>query len=72
VIDQLVTATAIVNSTGDLLDSLVNFVPKIIAACSVIAALIPAPESEGTAKKIYCWINRLAVNVKHAKNAEDV
>lgn len=53
-----------INQASVAMDSAINFIPKVIAFASVMAAFIPATSP------LAIWINRLAFNFKHAQNKE--
>jgi len=63
------TASSIVNSSSDLLDSILGFVPKLVATCALIAASFPPPDPK--VKPLF-WLSRtinlIGMNVGHAKN----
>ena len=62
------TITEILNSTSALSDALTNFVPKAIGTASIIAAMLPPPESGGFLGKVHKLVNKIAFNFHHAEN----
>lgn len=61
----------LIQSGSEVVDALIDFVPKVVMLASVLAAFLPAPEKEGFLSRVHKWINLAAVNVKHAKNKND-
>lgn len=65
---EIGTITEIINSSSALSDALTNFVPKAIGTASIIAAMLPPPESGGFLGKVHKLINTIACNFHHAEN----
>jgi hypothetical protein len=63
------TATAVVNAIGALGEAIAVNAGNIIAAASIAAAVFPAPEGSGWLAGVHRTINKLAFNIKHARNA---
>jgi len=68
------TATNTVNALSGFTDSVTGFIPKLIAGCSLAAAVLPKPDPEskffivlGPVRKT---IDILAFNMRHAKNKD--
>jgi hypothetical protein len=61
----------LIQSSSEVVDALTDFVPKLVMLASVLAALLPPPEEQGFLSKVHDFINKIALNVKHAKNKED-
>ncbi len=53
-----------------LVTALSDLVPKIIALCAVLAAIVP-PQTGGVLGTAYKFLNAVAFNVKYAKNAAE-
>jgi hypothetical protein len=65
------TITDVVNAVGDLSSAIAVNAGNIIAAASIAAALLPPAEGSGWRAGVHRTINRLAFNVKHARNANE-
>lgn len=69
-VTTLNTATEVVNSFSALLAATLATLPTIGYAITVIAAFLPPPPTD---QGWYFWlhwaVNKIAINVKHAKNA---
>lgn len=57
-----------ITEIGYMIDALMVLIPKIIALCSVIAAIFPPPRRRGPMKTLYRIVNYAAFNVKYAEN----
>ena len=62
------TLTSAINSVGGLFDALGSVVPKVVAGCSVAAALLPAPDGDGRLSKLHRAMNMVAFNFRYAEN----
>ena len=59
----------IIVSITQVLIALTDMLPKLVALCAVVAAIVP-PAKDGFWGGVYKVINGLALNVGHAKNIE--
>jgi hypothetical protein len=66
-------ASEAIGAFSILLTELIDFVPKVMAACALIAAVTPPPDPESkfypVLKVLDRIINAIAANIGHAKNA---
>ena len=62
----------LIQSSSEVVDMLTDFVPKLVMLCAAISAFLPPPEGEGILSKLHSYINMVALNVKHAKNKDDI
>jgi len=46
---------------------LIGILTGIVTVASAIAALTPTPKDDGVVKKVYSWLDLLALNVGKAK-----
>ncbi len=71
-VDVIQHASDTVNVVSVLLDSLTGFIPKLIAFCSIAAAITPRPDPASKwyvfLKPIDTIINYIAFNINHARN----
>jgi flagellar biosynthesis protein FliQ len=59
---------SIIQYASDLLDGIINFIPKLIAFASITAAFLPPVTGASWLSKIHLFINMAAFNFKEAKN----
>jgi hypothetical protein len=59
-----------INFASQAIDSMSNFIPKIIGFASIAAALLPPPGKDSKLAILHSYINTIAFNFKHARNAE--
>lgn len=59
-----------INNAATIATAVVAAAPSIVGCASVLAALLPPPESNGFLGKVHEFINVLAFNVRHAANKE--
>lgn len=62
--------TQSINSWSTLLDSLIGFVPKLIATCTMIAAFLPPPEQNSILSRLHRIMNLIAFNFGKAANKD--
>lgn len=60
-----------VDALSSLGASVLGLLPILISICSAITALFPPPKESSKLFTIYQAVNYLAINVRHAKNAND-
>lgn len=73
--DPIATINALtdaVNAAGALGEAIAVNAGNIIAAASVAAAVLPSPDSSSRLAGVHRLINKLAFNIKHARNANDI
>ena len=66
------TIPEVLNALGNVADAIVTNGPKLVTACAVAAAVFPKPASGTWLATLRLWVDRVAFNVGHAKNASDV
>lgn len=63
-----------IDSLTNVIGSIMLFIPSVIGLMSMIASILPAPDPNHNLYKFLFkarkFINIMAFNVKHAKNAE--
>ena len=67
-ITTLQTASTVANSVGQLSDSLLNVIPKVIALSAMVSAILPPVDQPGVWSAIHKIINLLGCNFLNAKN----
>ncbi len=55
---------------SQVLSALMELIPKVIAFCAVLAAIVP-PQTGGVLGTAYKFLNAVAFNVKYAKNVSE-
>ncbi len=66
----MIDPIVMIQYASDLLDVIINFLPKFIAFASIMAAFFPPVTAHTWLSKIHRFINIIAFNFKQAKNKE--